>query len=116
MQIIPGGISTTCVVAACSSLPPLATAAPATRPGSARCPRPNGLRSPEVTLWTIWTAIHSLGRAALKRISGDDGEASPCTPFNPRAGGEQARPCCVISLARPAPGACRASVLRRARW
>ena len=51
-----------------------ATARAATAPGSAHALDLEGLRSPELTLWTAWDGDVLLGVGALKRLSPDHGE------------------------------------------
>jgi putative acetyltransferase len=45
-----------------------------TAPGSAHALDLNGLRSPEISFWTMWEDETLLGFGALKRLSADHGE------------------------------------------
>jgi putative acetyltransferase len=44
-----------------------------TAPGSAHALDLNGLRSPEISFWTMWEDETLLGFGALKRLSADHG-------------------------------------------
>jgi putative acetyltransferase len=50
------------------------TARAQTAPGSAHALDAGGLRSPDITFWTIWEDETLLGFGALRRISSDHGE------------------------------------------
>lgn len=52
----------------------LLTARAETAPGSAHALDLSGLRSPDITLWTIWEGETLAGVGALKRLSADHGE------------------------------------------
>lgn len=52
----------------------VATARAATAPGSAHALDLDGLRSPDIRLWTIWEDGVLLGVGALKRLAADHGE------------------------------------------
>ena len=52
----------------------LTSARSQTAPGSAHALDVNGLRSPDISFWTIWDDETLLGVGALKRLSADHGE------------------------------------------
>src|SRR5438105_119961 len=52
----------------------LTTARAETAPGSAHALDLTGLRSPDISLWTVWDDETLLGVGALKRLSADHGE------------------------------------------
>jgi putative acetyltransferase len=52
----------------------LASARAQTAPGSAHALDLDGLRSPDISFWTIWEDGELLGTGALKRLSPDHGE------------------------------------------
>ena len=72
MRIIPGDLDDGRVVDLLRIH--LASARAQTAPGSAHALDLGGLRSPEISLWTIWEDDALLGVGALKRLSADHGE------------------------------------------
>ena len=72
MRIIPGGLDDPRVVDLLRIH--LTTARAATARGSAHALDLAGLRSPEISFWTIWEGEALLGTGALKRLSPDHGE------------------------------------------
>jgi putative acetyltransferase len=72
MRIIPGDLSDPRVIALLHIH--LATARAETAPGSAHALDLAGLRSPDISVWTIWEDETLLGVGALKRLSADHGE------------------------------------------
>jgi putative acetyltransferase len=72
MRIIPGDLDDPKV---CDLLNTHYTSARAeTAPGSAHALDLSGLRSPEISFWTIWEDETLLGIGALKRLSPSEGE------------------------------------------
>ncbi len=72
MRIIPGDFDDPRVLDLLRSH--LTSARAATAPGSAHALDLDGLKSPEIRLWSIWAADTLLGIGALKRLSPDHGE------------------------------------------
>jgi putative acetyltransferase len=72
MEIRPGNLKDPRVVALLEIH--LRTARAATAPGSAHALDLNGLRTPDIKLWTIWAGNNLLGCGALKRLAADHGE------------------------------------------
>jgi N-acetylglutamate synthase and related acetyltransferases len=72
MRIIPGDLSDPRVIELLHIH--LASARKETAPGSAHALDLDGLRSPDISFWTIWEGETLLGFGALKRLSPDHGE------------------------------------------
>lgn len=72
MQISPGDLNDPRVVDLLRVH--LASARAETAPGSAHALDLAGLRSPDISVWTIWDGDALLGIGALKRLSPDHGE------------------------------------------
>ncbi len=70
--IIPGDLGDPRVTALLRTH--LTTARAETAPGSAHALDLDGLRAPDITLWTIWAGETLAGVGALKRLSADHGE------------------------------------------
>lgn len=72
MPITPGDLSDPRVVELLNIH--LALARAETAPGSDHAPDVTGLRSPEISFWTLWDADTLVGVGALKELSHDHGE------------------------------------------
>jgi putative acetyltransferase len=72
MIIVPGNLDDPRVRALLTHH--LTTARAATAPGSAHALDLDGLKAPDITLWTAWDADALVGVGALKRLSNDHGE------------------------------------------
>lgn len=72
MRIHPGDLNDPKVVALLETHLRMARAA--TAPGSAHALDLNGLRAPDIKLWTIWAGETLLGCGALKRLAANHGE------------------------------------------
>lgn len=70
--IIPGDLGDPRVAALLRTH--LTAARAETAPGSAHALDLDGLRAPDITLWTIWAGETLAGVGALKRLSADHGE------------------------------------------
>ena len=72
MRIVPGDLGDPRVIELLALH--LATARAATAPGSAHALDLAGLRSADISFWTIWDGETLLGAGALKRLSAEHGE------------------------------------------
>lgn len=72
MRIIPGDLSDPRVLELLHTH--LTSARAATAPGSAHALDASGLRSADISFWTIWDNETLLGCGALKRLAADHGE------------------------------------------
>jgi len=72
MRITPGDLGDPRVVELLNIH--LASARAQTAPGSAHALDLSGLRSPDISFWTVWEEGTLLGTGALKRLSPDHGE------------------------------------------
>ncbi|MGE0667328.1 MAG: GNAT family N-acetyltransferase [Sphingomonadales bacterium] len=72
MRIIPGDLGDARVTELLHTH--LLTARAQTAPGSAHALDLDGLRAPDITLWSIWAGETLAGVGALRRLSADHGE------------------------------------------
>ena len=72
MRIVPGDLEDPRVVALLNFH--LASARAATQEGSAHALDLTGLRSPDISFWTLWDGDTLLGVGALRRLSPEHGE------------------------------------------
>ena len=72
IRVTPGGLDDLCVVELLGAH--LANSRAQTAPGSAHALNLAGLRSPDISFWTMWDDEALLGVGALKRLSPDHGE------------------------------------------
>jgi len=72
MKITEGGLDDPRVVALLHTH--VSTARAVTPPGSSHALDLSGLKSPDITFWTLWDEDTLVGMGALKRLSDDHGE------------------------------------------